>query len=73
MKRPTVDPKSYDLAVHFLSDSKHVTGDEWSLAAAIQKAAEDWLEDFQARTVVNTIVCTVCRTTHSPPLCPERK
>jgi hypothetical protein len=48
MKRPSVDPKSFELAEHFLSD---LEGDEagedltWELAKVIQDAVESWFAD----------------------------
>lgn len=45
-KRFSVDPKSYDLAEHFLADKPNVTEDERrDLAQHIQDAIEDWLND----------------------------
>jgi hypothetical protein len=48
----TVDPKSYDLAQHFLSDddvrdltAAQVDALTMSLARAIQEAVEDWMAD----------------------------
>ena len=47
-RRPSVDPKSYELAEYFLSD---LEGDEasedqvWQLAGEIQQAVEDWFEN----------------------------
>ena len=48
MDRPLVDPKVFELAEHFLSDTD--TGDEasedreWDLANVIQNAVEDWFD-----------------------------
>lgn len=47
MIRPTVDPKSFELAEHFLSDQEWHDATEaqkWELALVIQKAVEDWLD-----------------------------
>lgn len=44
-KRPAenlVDPKSWELAEHFLFGEPHQQGDTQSLAADIQQAVEDW-------------------------------
>jgi hypothetical protein len=47
VQRPSVDPKSFELAEHFLSD---LEGDEasedqkWELAKVIQDAVEGWFE-----------------------------
>jgi hypothetical protein len=54
-KRPNVDPKSFELAEHFLSD---LEGDEasddqkWELAKVIQDAVEDWFvgDELSERT-----------------------
>lgn len=49
MDRPLVDPKVFELAQYFLSDTD--TGDEasedreWDLAQVIQMSIEDWFED----------------------------
>lgn len=42
VKRPSVDPKSYELAQHFLDDCIHSEDDEWELAGEIQRVIEDW-------------------------------
>ena len=43
-KRPLVDPKSFDLAEHFLQDVHHTEDDKWELAADIQRAVEGWFD-----------------------------
>jgi hypothetical protein len=52
----TCDPKSYELAEHFLADDDvrdltpaQVKARTVSLALAIQQAVEDWIEDETAR------------------------
>jgi hypothetical protein len=48
-RRMTVDPKSYELAQHFLQDETNVTEDEpWALASDIQTAVEDYI-NFRKR------------------------
>lgn len=48
-RRKTVDPKSYELALHFLQDETNVTEDEpWALASDIQTAVEDYI-NFRKR------------------------
>lgn len=47
VKRPAVDPKSFELAEHFLSglEGDEATEDQkWQLAKAIQDAVESWFE-----------------------------
>ena len=47
MKTKTFDPKCYDLAVHFLEDGEKYPDEKRraSLAAAIQEAIEDWVDE----------------------------
>lgn len=47
MDRPLVDPKSFELAEHFLSNLEGDEADEdmkWRLAKVIQDAVEGWFE-----------------------------
>jgi hypothetical protein len=47
-ERPSVDPKSYDLAEHFLSEIPGVTEDDiWELADTIQTACEDACREIE--------------------------
>jgi hypothetical protein len=44
-ERPSVDPKCYDLAEHFLADLPGSSIQQiWELAGILQRAAEDYLE-----------------------------
>ena len=47
VRRPSVDPKSFELAEHFLADQEWHNASEdhkWELAGVIQRAVEDWLD-----------------------------
>ena len=43
-QRPLVDPKSFDLAEHFLQDEQHTEDQKWDLADVIQQAVEGWFQ-----------------------------
>lgn len=40
----SIDPKSYELARHFLQDAPELAHKAQELASEIQKAVEDWFE-----------------------------
>lgn len=44
-----VDPKSYELAEHFLQGDGYTAEETMKLAVAIQQAIEDWLESEEAQ------------------------
>ena len=49
-ERPSVDPKCYDLAEHFLADLVGSSTQQiWELAGILQRAAEDYLEALATR------------------------
>jgi hypothetical protein len=49
-ERPSVDPKSYDLAEHFLSEIPGTSEDDiWELARIIQTACEDACREVETR------------------------
>ncbi len=50
-RQMSVDPKSFELAQHFLADEKNVTEDEyWALARDIQDAVESYVSAREGRT-----------------------